>query len=61
MHCFSNTAFQRHPAGATGHTLPRKGPGEEAEEDEEGLELPVNPDQGTPLVPDEEGEVMVPT
>ena len=41
--------------------LPRKGPGEENSEDEEGLELPVNPDEGTPLVPDEEGEVTVPT
>ena len=61
MHHFSNSAFQNHHAGAAGHTLPRKGPGEEAEEDEEGLELPVNPDQGTPLVPDEEGEVTVPT
>lgn len=45
----------------SGHTLPRKGPGEEAEEDEEGLELPVNPDEGTPLIPDEEGEVDVPS
>jgi len=61
MHRFSNSTLQRHPAGAAGHTLPRKGPGEEAEEDEEGLELPVNPDQGTPLIPDEEGEVTVPT
>lgn len=60
MHCFSNSAFQRHHAGAASHTLPRKGPGEEAQEDEEGLELPVNPDQGTPLIPDEEGEVAVP-
>lgn len=38
----------------------RQGPGEPAEEGEEGLELPVNPDQGTPLVPDEEGEVTAP-
>lgn len=60
MHGFSNAAFQRSHAGAVGHTLPRKGPGEEAQEDEEGLELPVNPDQGTPLIPDEEGEVTVP-
>ena len=49
----------RRHAAFTSHT-PRKGPGEEAEEDEEGLELPVNPDQGTPLVPDEEGEVSAP-
>lgn len=47
----------------TGHAvppLPRKGPGEESAEDDEGLELPVNPDQGTPLMPDEQGEVRVP-
>ena len=49
--------------GYAGHTLPlpRKGPGEEAGEDEEGLELPINPDQGTPLIPDEEGVVTVPS
>ena len=61
MHRFSNSTLHNHHAGAAGHALPRKGPGEEAEEDEEGLELPVNPDQGTPLIPDEEGEVTVPT
>jgi hypothetical protein len=33
----------------------------EGDEDEEGLELPVNPDEGTPLIPDEEGEVQVPS
>lgn len=42
------------------NSQPRKGPAEEADEDEEGLELPVNPDQGTPLVPDEEGQIQVP-
>lgn len=47
-------------AALMAHTLPRKGPGEEAEEDEEELELPVAPDEGTPLAPDEEGEVNVP-
>lgn len=61
MHCFSNTAFQHHASGAAGFILLRNGPGEEAQEEEEGLELPVNPDQGTPLVPDEEGVVTVPT
>jgi hypothetical protein len=60
MQLLSNSNFQRHRAGASGHILPRKGRGEEAQEDEEGLELPVNPDQGTPLVPDEEGEVTAP-
>ena len=42
------------------HTPPRKGPAEEAEEDAEGLELPVNPDQGTPLIPDEDGQIKAP-
>jgi hypothetical protein len=58
---FANPVLQSSHAGHAGHTLPRKGPGEEAEEDEEGLELPVNPDQGTPLIPDEEGVVTVPS
>ena len=61
MHHFSNPAIGSRHSGAAGHTLPRKGPGEQADEDEEGLELPVNPDQGTPLIPDEEGEALVPT
>jgi hypothetical protein len=60
MHHSLNSALRRHHPGAAGHILPRKGPGEETEEDEEGLELPVNPDQGTPLIPDEEGDVTVP-
>ena len=42
------------------HLPPRKGPAEEAGEDEEGLELPVNPDQGTPLMPDEDGQIKPP-
>ena len=39
---------------------PYTGPGEEASEDQEGLELPVNPDEGTPLMPNEEGEIQAP-
>ena len=54
----SNLARRR--AAWQAHGLPRKGPGEEEEEDDEGLELPVNPDQGTPMVPDEEGDVVAP-
>lgn len=47
---------------AAGHVQPRKGPSEDVEdEEEEGLELPVNPDEGTPLIPDEEGKVTVPS
>ena len=38
-----------------------KSPDEEADEDQEGFELPVNPDQGTPLIPDEKDVVTVPT
>lgn len=61
MQHFSSTSVQtRHPPD-TCRTVHRQGPGEPAEEDEEGLELPVNPDQGTPLIPDEEGEAAVPT
>jgi hypothetical protein len=45
------------------HSLPHKphhSPSEEADEDEEDLELPVNPDQGEPLAPDEDGQVQAP-
>lgn len=51
-------------AGYRAHSLPHKphkSPSEEGDEDEEDLELPVNPDEGTPLIPDEEGNVEVPT
>ena len=54
-------AFTRsHPIGDFAHTHPRKGPDEESAEDDDGLELPVNPDQGTPLIPDEDGNATVP-
>ena len=61
MHYFLSHAVQPRQLGATGHSPPRKGPGEPAEEGEEGLELPVNPDQGTPLIPDDEGEATAPS
>lgn len=61
MHGFLNTAFQRPAAGAAAYAFSHSGPGEEAEEDQDGLELPVNPDQGTPLIPNEEGVITVPT
>ena len=35
-------------------------PGEEKNDDEDGLALPVSPDEGIPLVPDEEGDMPVP-
>ena len=46
------------------HSLPHKphhSPSEEADADEEDMELPVNPDQGAPLAPDEDGQVQAPT
>ena len=63
MYMLVKPVLRTRHVGYAGHTLPvpRKGPGEEAEEDKEGLELPVNPDQGTPLIPDEEGEVTIPS
>ncbi|UUZ78660.1 hypothetical protein LP414_02905 [Polaromonas sp. P1(28)-13] len=39
---------------------PKPGSGEDTEE-EDGLELPVNPDEGTPLIPDDERVVNVPS
>lgn len=61
MHRFLKPVLRTSPVGYAAHTLPRKGPDEETAEDEEGLELPVNPDEGTPLTPDEEGEITVPS
>jgi hypothetical protein len=60
MHGFSNTAAQRYFAGTAAYSLTRNGPGEETQEEEEGLELPVNPDQGIPLIPDEQGDIAIP-
>jgi hypothetical protein len=61
MQKFFKPVLQSSPIDHAGHTLPHKGPGDEDNEEEEGLELPVNPDQGTPLIPDEEGVVTVPS
>lgn len=44
-------------SGHLAHSLPHKGPAEK----EEGLELPVDPDQGMPLIPDEEEPVKAPS
>lgn len=41
--------------------LSHSGPGEEKNDNDDGLAFPVNPDQGVPLVPDQEGEVTVPS
>ena len=59
MQTLSAPARHASPAGYWGHTHPRKGD-EETGEDDDGLELPVNPDQGTPLIPDEDGKATVP-
>jgi hypothetical protein len=40
---------------------PRNGPPEEVPEDDDALELPVEPDEGTPLIPDDERVVNVPS
>ena len=40
---------------------PKPTPDEENADAQQGLELPVNPDKGTPLIPDDEGLVSVPT
>lgn len=45
----------------TDNGQPRYGPPEEAAEDDDGLELPVEPDEGTPLIPDDERVVNVPS
>jgi hypothetical protein len=40
---------------------PRNGPPEETPDDNDALELPVEPDEGTPLIPDDERVVNVPS
>ncbi|MBT9476222.1 hypothetical protein [Polaromonas sp.] len=54
------TASAIRRTGPVSHGHPHRGPSEDDEE-QEGLELPVEPDEGTPLMPDEEGEVQVPS
>ena len=61
MRAHAEPFTSNHPAGYFATMHPRKGPDEESAEDDDGLELPVNPDQGTPLVPDEDGNVTVPS
>ena len=40
---------------------PPKPESEEDSDEEQGLDLPVTPDEGTPLIPDEERVVNVPS
>jgi len=60
MHPLAKLTTPLTPACYAGHKPDRKGPGEETDEDEDGLELPVNPDEGTPLTPDDDGVPVVP-
>ena len=46
---------------ATQHTHPGRKPEDDPGDNGDGLELPVNPDEGTPFIPDDEGQVTVPT
>jgi hypothetical protein len=46
---------------ATDNGQLRSGPPEEAGDDDDALELPVEPDEGTPLIPDDERVVNVPS
>lgn len=39
---------------------PRTSPPEDAADEEEGLDLPVNPDEGAPLIPDDERVANLP-
>jgi len=41
-------------------THPGRKPEDDTADDGDGLELPVNPDEGTPLIPDDDGRVTVP-
>lgn len=40
---------------------PREGPDDDLPDTEEGLELPVEPDEGIPLIPDDERVINVPS
>lgn len=45
----------------TDNGQPREGPPDETEEEEDGLELPVSPDEGTSLIPDDERVINMPS
>jgi hypothetical protein len=48
-------------AAPTEATRPKPPPLDEDVESEEGLALPVEPDEGTPLIPDDERVINVPS
>ena len=52
-------AFMNTRSGQHKHGIP--GAGETAEDVPDLVELPVNPDEATPLLPDDDGVVQVPT
>ena len=52
-------AFMNTRSGQHKHGIP--GTGETAEDVPDLVELPVNPDEATPLLPDDDGVVQVPT
>lgn len=55
MQSFLGSDLHINGPAAASHSISHMGPGEEPGDDGDGLELPVNPDEGTPLIPDEEG------
>ena len=63
MALMTETGYAR-PApgsGAANNVQPRHRPPDEAAEDDESQELPVSPDEGVPLIPDDERVVDVPS
>ena len=48
-------------SSAAYNVQPRHRPPDEAAEDDESQELPVSPDEGVPLIPDDERVVDVPS
>ncbi|SFU40179.1 hypothetical protein SAMN05216350_101762 [Polaromonas sp. YR568] len=52
------TAKRTPKAPVTDNGQPRYGPPEEAGDDDDALELPVEPDEGMPLIPDDDERVV---
>ena len=50
-----------HPCELEKSTMPKNKPVPVETEDDESLDLPVAPDEGTPLIPDEERVINVPS
>ncbi len=59
MGTFAKRALQ---TGGSDNSRWRTGPSvEESADDEDGLDLPVDPDEGMPLIPDDERVIDVPS